>query len=237
VQWAAYRLRVAFWVDLGLLIPAVGGVWWMQETRTSSGSRRLRPQALNVPAEMRATFIRSSLAGFAGFAVMGLFTAVSPAFLAEILHEKSHVLLGAVVCGVFTASTVGQLALGRVHDRWALPGGCGALIAGMSLVGVGLAIGSLAVLVLGGLVAGFGQGLSFRAALAALNAQAPEERRGEVASSFFVVAYVALSIPVIGEGVLAQAVGLRVAGLAFVAAVAGLALVVLVLLGTEDRTR
>jgi len=237
VQWAAYRLRVAFWVDLGLLIPAVGGVWWMQATRTSSGSRRLRPQALNVPAEMRATFIRSSLAGFAGFAVMGLFTAVSPAFLAEILHEKSHVLLGAVVCGVFTASTVGQLALGRVHDRWALPGGCGALIAGMSLVGVGLAIGSLAVLVLGGLVAGFGQGLSFRAALAALNAQAPEERRGEVASSFFVVAYVALSIPVIGEGVLAQAVGLRVAGLAFVAAVAGLALVVLVLLGTEDRTR
>ena len=86
------------------------------------------------------------------------------------------------------------------------------------------------LLVAGGVVAGLGQGLSFRAGLAAVNARAPADRRAEVASSFFVVAYVALAIPVIGEGVLARLAGLRAAGLAFAAAVALLAAVVLALL-------
>jgi hypothetical protein len=63
-----------------------------------------------------------------------------------------------------------------------------------------------------------------------VNASAPAEQRGEVASSFFVVLYTAISVPVIGEGVLAQATGLRPAGLIFAAAVAAIAAVALVLL-------
>jgi hypothetical protein len=234
VQWAADRLRLTFWVDLGLLLPAVIGVWFMRETRGSDGRPSLRPQSLSIPREMRAVFVRAALAGFAGFAVMGLFTAVSPAFLVGILREKSHVLLGVVVCAVFAASALGQLALARVPEDWALSIGCVGLIAGMGVVALGLAVGSLALLMSGGIVAGLGQGLSFRAGLAAVNAGAPAPRRGEVASSFFVVAYVALSIPVIGEGVLARLAGLRAAGLAFAAVVALLAAVVLVLLG-QDR--
>ncbi len=48
-------------------------------------------------------------------------------------------------------------------------------------------------------------------------------RRGEVASAFFVVAYVALSVPVIGVGLLAQATDLKTAGLVFAACVAAAA--------------
>ncbi len=51
-----------------------------------------------------------------------------------------------------------------------------------------------------------------------------------MASSFFVVAYVAISMPVIGEGVLAQLSSLKPAGLVFAAVVAALAAGVLVLL-------
>ena len=60
------------------------------------------------------------------------------------------------------------------------------------------------MLLAGGVVAGFGQGLSFRAGLGAVNAGSPQSGGAEVASSFFVVAYVAISIPVVGEGLLAQ---------------------------------
>jgi hypothetical protein len=66
-----------------------------------------------------------------------------------------------------------------------------------------------------------------------VNQRAPAEHRAAVASSFFVVMYIAISLPVIGEGILAQATGLRTAGLIFAAAVAAVALVVLVLLGRE----
>jgi MFS family permease len=229
-QFATEPLRLVFWVDLALVAVAALAIVAIPEPVEAKPHPRLRPQALRVPAQMRATFIRASLAGFAGFAVLGLFTAVSPAFLGQTLHITSHAIVGVVVFAVFLASFGGQLAFEFVPARLAMPIGCGGLIAGMGLLAFGLAASSLALLVMGGVISGVGQGLSFRAGLTAVNAAAPPEERAEVASSFFVVAYVAISVPVIGEGVLAQAAGLRTAGLVFAAVVAALAGVVLVLL-------
>ncbi len=180
--------------------------------------------------ELRATFVRASLAAFAGFAVLGLFTAVSPAFLAGPLGVSSRAAIGLVVFAVFAASTAGQLALERVPEGAALPGGCALLIAGMAVLAWGLASPRWRCWSRGGMVAGVGQGLSFRSGLAALNARSPEEHRAAVASSFFVVAYVAISVPVIGVGVLAQSAGLKTAGLVFAGVVAALCAVVLALL-------
>jgi MFS family permease len=237
VQWAALPLRLSFWVDLAVLAPAVALLWFIAEPHPGRGRLRIRPQGVSVPAEIRMPFIQAGIAGFAGFGVLGLFTAVSPAFLAEVLHEPSHALLGVIVFAVFLASTAGQLAVTWSSARIALPAGCAILIAGMGLLGLSLATSSLALLVAGGVVAGFGQGLGFRAGLSGINDAAPEERRAEVASSFFVVAYVAISIPVIGEGLLAQATTLRTAGLVFAAVVALLAAVALGLVAARTGRR
>lgn len=237
-EWSGSPLHLPFWVDLALLAPAVVGIWAIPEPTAPKRHPRLRPQGLSVPPEVRAVFVRSALAGFAGFAVLGLFTAVGPAFAGQVLGVGNHAAVGLIVFSVFAASTLGQLSLGPlVPARRALPLGCTGLIAGMVALAAGLADASLPLLLLGGVVAGFGQGLSFRAGLGAVNAAAPEARRGEVASSFFVVAYVAISIPVVGEGLLAQAIGLRDAGLVFTAAVALLAATVLVLLAREQAAR
>jgi MFS family permease len=67
-EWAASPLRLPFWVDLALLVPAVVGLCAMPETVAVKDRPRLRPQGLTVPAAMRATFIQASIAGFAGFA-------------------------------------------------------------------------------------------------------------------------------------------------------------------------
>jgi MFS family permease len=232
-QSAGSPLRLTFWVDLALLVPAAIAIWAMPEPVVPRSRPRLRPQALKVPPEVRATFVRAGLAGFAGYAVLGLFTAVTPAFLAQELGVTSRAVVGLVVFAVFAASMVGQLMLALVPQAVAMPAGCLGLIAGMGSFAVGLASSSLVLLVLGGVIAGFGQGLAFRAGLEAVNARAPADQRGEVASSFFVVAYVAISVPVIGEGILAQVIGLRPAGVAFAAAVAGLSIMVLGLLGLE----
>jgi MFS family permease len=234
-QWVGSPLRIVFWVDLGLLVAAAIGIWAMPEPVARKSHPRLRPQALEVPREMRSTFTQSAIAGFAGFAVLGLFTAVAPAFLGQELGVSSRAIIGLVVFAVFAASAAGQLILEFIPERAAIPAGAGALIAGMGFLAVGLAASSATLLVLGGLIAGFGQGLSFRAGLAAVNERSPAAERGGVASSFFVVMYVAISVPVIGVGVLAQAVGLRAAGLTFAALVAGLSAVVLLLLAQADR--
>jgi MFS family permease len=228
-QWGPLPLRLSFWINLGLLIPALAGVVLMPEPVERRGDARLQLQTLRVPPKVRAIFVRAALAAFAGFAVFGLFTAVAPAFLGT-LGVMSRAAVGAVVFGVFAASAGGQFLLELVPEQIALSAGCIGLIGGMGVFATGLATSSLALLILGGMIAGLGQGLSFRAGLAAVNEASPPEQRGEVASTFFVVAYVALSLPVIGEGVLAQVAGLRTAGLVFAGAVAALAAVVLVLL-------
>lgn len=229
-QWAGSPLRLTFWVDLAVLVPAVIGIWAMPEPVTTSDRPRLRPQAPKVPSQMRTIFIRAALAGFAGFAVLGLFTAVAPAFLGQNLGVTNRAAVGAVVFAVFAASTLGQVMLPLLGESRALSIGCALLIVGMGSLALSLGLSSLALLVIGGVIAGLGQGLSFRAGLATLNARSPASQRAAVASSFFIVAYVAISLPVIGEGALAQASGLRPAGFAFTAVVAALSAVVLGLL-------
>jgi MFS family permease len=230
-QWAPSPLRLPFWVDLALIAPVAAAVWAMPEPVAGTHNARLRFHVPRVPQEMRPIFIRAALAAFAGFAVLGLFTSVAPAFLGQELGVTSHAAVGAVAFAVFAASMLGQVTLEVVPERLAMPGGCVALIAGMGVLALGIAERSLALLVAAGVVAGLGHGLSFRAGLATLNARSPASRRAEVASSFFIVGYAAISAPVIGEGALAQAAGLRAAGLTFaavVAAVAGVALALLV---------
>ncbi len=227
-EYAVAPLRLPFIVDLALLVPAVLAVLVMPEPVDVRGGVRLRLQRLRVPPEVRPIFIPAAFVGFAGFAVLGLFTAVAPAFLGEILHLPNHALTGVVVFAVFAASAVGQLALGVFPGRSALLAGSLGLIAGIGTVAAGLGLESLAVLVVGGMVAGLGQGLSFRAGLTAITGGTPSDRRAEVTSSFFVVVYVALSVPVIGVGLAAQGIGLQSAGIAFAAVVAALAAVTLV---------
>lgn len=237
-QLFPHPLRLSYEVHLALMIPAAAAIWWMPEpVEDASPGAPFRIQRMSVPAEMRATFARASAAAFAGFAVTGLFTAVAPSFLGELLKQHSHVLIGAVVFAVFAASVVGQLSLEWLDAERAMPVGCAVMVLGMGVLAAGIAASSLALLICGGVVAGLGMGASFRAGLASVNSESPAERRGEVASAFFVIAYLAIVIPIIGVGVASQSIGLRAAGLVFAGVMAAIALAVLVSLAGRLRTR
>jgi MFS family permease len=233
-DYARSPLRLPFIVDLVLLVPAVLGLLVTPET-VQRQALRLRLQRLGVPPEVRGVFIRGATAGFGAFAVAGVFSSVAPAFLGAILGRTSHALAGAIVFILFSASTVGQLLVSRLSDRRALILGCALLAGGVGLLALALWIESLAALIASASVVGLGQGFVTGAGLAAINQRAPIERRGETASSFFVVMYVGLSLPVIGVGVAANAWSLRGAGIAFSAAVAALVLTVLVSLSRSDE--
>ncbi|SCK49727.1 Predicted arabinose efflux permease, MFS family [Streptomyces sp. WMMB 714] len=188
-----------------------------------TGRRRPRVMRPSVPPQVRGVFLRAAIAGFAGFSVLGLFTAVAPSFLGSVLDMPSLALSGGVVFSVFAASTAGQILLVPRFGGASLAAGCTGLVLGMSLLTAALAVESFELLVAAGLVAGLGQGMSFRAGLTAVNAAAPASRRAAVASTFFIVIYVALSLPVVGVGIATDLAGLRVAGIGFSVAVAVLA--------------
>jgi len=235
-QLAPEPLRLPFWVDLGLVVLAAAAVWLIPETVTIQGLARPRIMRPDLPAKVRPTLIPAATAGFAGFSVNGLFTAVVPSFLGKILHQPNLALAGAIVFAFFVASAVGQIALAGRLGHWALKGGCLGLIAAMGLLAGGLAAKSLAIMIAATILSGLGQGLCFRAGLQAINTRAPAERRAGVASTYFIVAYVAVSLPVVGVGIAATGLGLQAAGIAFTIAVATIAAIALTRLVVAHST-
>lgn len=204
-------------------VAAVGMLAVPEPVERRPGPVRLRVQRLGVPDQVRPTFVRAAVGGFAGFAVLGFFTAVSPLFVGQVLHETRHLVTGLTVFAVLGSATVGQVASARLAERTSLLGGCVALAVGTLVVAVGLVTALLPVVLAGAVVAGLGQGASFRAGLQAVTEAAPADRRSEVSSTFFLVLYVAISIPVIGVGAGAQVFGLVPTAVAFAGIVAALA--------------
>ncbi|BBX09517.1 MFS transporter [Mycolicibacterium aichiense] len=233
-QYAPSPLKLTYLVHIGLMVLAAVAILSVPETSSRTG--KLGLQRLSVPPEVRSVFITAALAAFAGFAVTGLFTSVAPSLLTNVIGIGNHALAGLMAGSIFGASAIAQIAGTRIEPQRAVALGCAILAVGMGILVVALHYSSLPGLIAAAVVAGAGQGISFSRGLAAVAERTPAERRAEVSSTYFVVAYIAISIPVIGEGFAAQAWGLRTGGTVFAVAVGVLALVCLAaILWQESR--
>ena len=232
---ATRPLTTPYAVHLVLLVLAAAVLLRIPEPVEVRRPRRLTVQRLGVPASLRTIFISAGTAGFAGFAVLGFFTAVTPATLGLLGHHDP-LLTGVVVFVVFAASAVGQVISIRVPAQVALIGGTALLVVGTAVIGTGIGTSSLPVLIAGGVITGLGQGCSFRSALGAIVGASPGEQRAAVSSSFFAVCYVGISLPVVGIGALSDAIGLKETAVIFAAAIAALSAVALASLVRTTRT-
>ncbi|WP_405607972.1 MFS transporter [Streptomyces sp. NBC_00076] len=220
-QYAVAPLYLPFAVHLALVTASVAVLLWLPETVDEARPlSTVRPQRPALPPQVRAVFAPAAIASFVGFALFGVFTSVSPAFLEQSLDVDNHALSGLVVALAFFSSTAGQLAVGRVGTERSLPLGCAGLFAGLALLAGALRWDLLSLVVLSAVVGGCGQGLAFRGALSAVAQVSPADRRASVISTLFVVAYTGISVPVIGVGVLTGPIGLEDAGLVFIACMA-----------------
>jgi MFS family permease len=236
VQYAPHPLYLSYIVHIVLVVLALVAVLLAPET--SSRTASIGFQRLSVPAEARPIFVIAATAAFAGFAVMGLYTATAPSFVSGVMGITSHAVAGAVASSIFVASAIAQLVAGRLSPERAVALGCAILVLGMVILAAALYLSSLAGLITAAVVAGVGQGISFSRGLTAIIEHTPADRRAEVSSTYFVVAYVALSIPVVGLGFAAQHLGLRTAGESFAVAVAVVsALCLWAILAQESRRK
>ncbi len=225
VQYAPDPLRLSFVVHIAMAVLAATAVAVVPETSPRHG--RLGLQRMSVPAQVRPMFVIASLAAFAGFAVTGLFGAVSPSFLANVIGIDNHAIAGLLSSSVFLTSAVAQVVAREMNARRAVAVGCAILVLGMATLAVALHFASLTGLIAAAVISGIGQGISFSRGLAAVLEHTPADRRAELSSSYFVVAYVAIALPVVGEGFATDVWGLRTAGVTFAVAVAVLATVCL----------
>ncbi len=206
-EYAPRPTVLPFVVQLGLAAVAGLALLVIPETVTERSALSLRFRGLGIPRVGRTEFIAAGLAGFAAFSLLGLFSALVPTFLGGVLHQSSHAVAGAVVFLAFAVGTCTQLAASRLPSRPVMLAGLTVFLAALALIVAGLSAASLPVFLAGTVVSGVAVGAVFMGSLAVANRLAPAEIRGQVISTYFVFAYVGLTVPVIAVGFGSQAFG------------------------------
>lgn len=220
-------LRTPWIVTLVLAAIAVIGVATTQETAAHRSGFTFQLQPLHVPAEIRSDFLRSAMAAGAGFAVLGVLTAVTGLFMGTVLHESSHTLAGFVVFTAFACTALGQLLVRTIRPGAALSVACLGLMLAAALIATAMATKAFAPLLIGAAVNGLATGVAISHGIRDITTRSAPQHRGASVSTFFAILYSMLAVPAIGVGVLIRATSLRPAGEIFSAVVAVLALVVL----------
>jgi MFS family permease len=226
-QYAGHPLVLPYLAFEALMLAGLAALAVVPETVQRPPRRpRYRPQRVSVPADQRPLFFAAGGAAATTFALFGLFTSLAPGFLAGTLHDRSHALAGAAAFAVFGAAAAAQITVTRVPLRRQLAGGLAVLVAGLGLITAAVWLGSLALLLAGGVAAGGGAGAAFKGSVATVLRIAPPAVRGEALAGLFLAAYIGLTVPVVALGVATQLLSARYAVLGFAAALA--AVVVLV---------
>jgi predicted MFS family arabinose efflux permease len=222
-EYAPYPTRMIFVVHTVLLVIAGLGLLAVPETVKVIKGARPRLQRVSVPPSVRSIFPQAVVGAVAGFAVCGLFTAVAPNFMAKVLDISSPTITGLVVFILFAASAATQVLLSGAKIRPSLLAGYVALTIGMVVLIVSLVTASLVALIVAAVISGASQGLLFSKGIAAITARVEPARKADATSAYFFVAYLAISVPIIADGLAAQAWTLTTAGVVFASGIAVIA--------------
>lgn len=194
-----------------------------------TGSRRpgavasLRPRVA-VPTRVRAQILAMTPILIASWALGGLYLSLGPSVADEIFGLSNHLVGGLVVtllCGVGAATI---FALRSWDPPRALIVSSGFLAAGSAITLIGLLTEVALLAALGTVVAGVGFGASARGTFGTVAQIALPEERGGLFAAFYVISYLAFSLPALAAGFANTAVGLRPTALTYSSAVLALSL-------------
>jgi MFS family permease len=204
--------------------------------RRPGGLAALRPR-IRVPRETRREFVAALPAIVAGWSVTGLFLALAPSLVRDILHVRSAAAGGLSITLLFIANSVGGLLAARRPARVATVVGGALLSLGAAGLFAALAFGSSSVFIGGSIVSGLGVGLTFNGTLRGISEVTTAKWRSEVFSAAFVVSYAALGLPSLGAGLAAPSWGLQTTSYLYISFIATLSLIAMAYTAWQLATR
>lgn len=207
-QYLPDPTTLVFEAYLAPVLLAAGFLPLVPETVEPRRRLELRFAGFGIPEDARGRFVAAGLAVFAAFSLLGLFSALAPTFLGDVLHQHNVAANGAVVTLMFACATLTQLGLASRGPALSMRLGLAIFPPGLALIVIALWQKSLAILLVGTVVGGIAVGAAFIGSLQLASQLAPPAQRGQVVSTYFVFGYVGLTIPVIGVGFSSEHIGI-----------------------------
>lgn len=229
-DYAPHPLRTPFVVYLAALLLTLILLAFAGETvpRPLDALRQvsLRPRAA-VPTAIRTAFVAPAVTGFGAMALVAFFAALVPSVLANELHETSHAVAGGVFLELAVTVAI-VIALTRsLSSRTAMLCSLGLMLPSVAFIVAAQFEASIALMIAATALCGVAVGLGYRGSLQVVNQIAPEDRRAEVVSAYFICGFLGNALPVIGIGVISTLASPRLASLVFAAMIAAFAVIAL----------
>lgn len=229
-EYIARPLRTPFIAYLAVLVVVAALLAFARETvdrpLAAFAQLSIRPR-VGVPSSIRPRFVAPAVTGFGAMALVAFFAALAPSVLANELHVTSHAVAGAIFLELAAAVAL-IIALTRsLSSRTAMLWSLGLMLPSLALLVTAQFVGSLAIMIASTAICGVAAGLGYRGSLQVVNQIAPDDRRAEVVSAYFICCFLGNALPVIGIGVLSTLTSLTVASLVFAATIAAFAVVAL----------
>ncbi len=215
-QFAPAPTRLVFDVLLAILVAQAVAAFFLPETvsRRPGALASMKPQ-LSVPRRAWPTLWKVLPVNTAQWALGGFYASLGPSLARIVTGIHSPLLGGGVVAALVLSGAIAVLAVRTRPARAVLAGGTAALVIGLSVTLAGVQLHSIAAFFIGSVIAGLGFGAAFNGTLRSLVPLAEAHERAGLMSTFFVLSYLAFSLPAIAAGLLAGYIGLQAASVGY----------------------
>lgn len=229
VQYLPWPGQTVYLVLIALLaVEALGTLLLTETSPMMPGAlQAIRPK-VGVPPSARSAFTATALLNIAAWALGGFYLSLGPSLL-RVVSGSNSILLGGLL--VFTLTAAGALAIWLLRNlapAQVMRLGATALAIGVAITIAATQTSSPTLLFAGTLIAGIGFGASFQGITRTVFPLAPATERGKLVAAFYVLSYLAFSIPSITAGEIATHTGLLPTATAYGAALILLAATALI---------
>ncbi|MXR33044.1 MULTISPECIES: MFS transporter [unclassified Pseudomonas] len=208
-EFAPLPLQLTYWILLGLFLIQAIYLWFLAESVSPQPGawRSLRP-TLHVPIQARRALWLILPLNLVAWAVGGFYLSLAPSLVRVATGTTSNLIGGALVA---VLTLTGALSIYTLRNQMAdkmLRLAASLLMVGLVLVLLAVHAASLPLFFVGTLVTGSGFGAGFLGALRSIMPLALPHERAGLMSAFYVLSYLAFSLPSLLAGSLTRVFGL-----------------------------
>ena len=210
-QYLPEPLLLTYIVELFLLAIVFVMVITIPEEAAFIDFRSLRIHRPRIPKGRFWRFLSALVAGGLLWSIAGIFLALVPSYVSDLLRVQNLAAGGAVVALMMGSGIAGQLLLQGRSAFFSRPSAWVARVLGLGALVAAWPLSSLYLMFAGAIVCGAGAGIGQLGSISELNEIAPPEERGAVNSLYFVMIYLFFAVPAVALGFTAVYTGLYAA--------------------------
>jgi MFS family permease len=209
VEYAPMPLHLTYWGMAGLMVVQALMVFGLPETakRRPGALKSLYPR-ISVPVAARQAMLEIAPVNIATWALGGFTLSLAPSLITAATGSTSSLNGGIVVAILALSGTISVLTLRTKNATRVLLLGTTIQASGITVILTAINSGQLWLFFLGYLVAGAGFGGSFLGSVRTLMPLAEPHQRAGLMSAFYVMSYLAFSVPALVAGTMVHEVGL-----------------------------